>query len=99
MPLALPDLDDRRWADLVAEGRSLIPLYAPGWTDHNVHDPGITLLELLAWVAEMDLYQVNRIPGARVRKLLALAGVTPHPPRPAQTVLALTAPDGAPATA
>ncbi len=90
MPLALPDLDDRRWADLVAEGRSLIPLYAPGWTDHNVHDPGITLIELLAWVAEMDLYQVNRIPRSRVRKLLALAAVTPNPPRPARTVLALT---------
>jgi hypothetical protein len=96
MPLALPDLDDRRWTDLVAEGRSLIPLYAPGWTDHNVHDPGITLIELLAWVAEMDLYQVNRIPAERVRKLLALAGVTPHPPRAARTVLALTGKAGAP---
>lgn len=21
----------------------------PDWTDHNVHDPGVTMLELLAW--------------------------------------------------
>jgi predicted phage baseplate assembly protein len=88
MPLPLPDLDDRRWTDLVEEGRSLIPLYAPGWTDHNVHDPGITLVELLAWMAEMDVYRINRVPAAHARKLLALAGITPRPPRGARTVLA-----------
>jgi len=37
--LPLPDLDDRRWTDLVDEGRSLIPIVAPAWTDHNIHDP------------------------------------------------------------
>ena len=42
MPLPLPHLDDRRWQDLVEEGRALIPRLAPAWTDHNVHDPGIT---------------------------------------------------------
>ena len=40
--LPLPNLDDRRWADLVEEGRALIPFYAPEWTDHNASDPGIT---------------------------------------------------------
>ena len=88
MSLPLPQLDDRRWADLVEEGRSLIPLYAPEWTDHNVHDPGITLIELLAWVAEMDVYWANRVPAERAQKLLALVGVTPRPPRAARTVLA-----------
>jgi hypothetical protein len=90
MPLPLPNLDDRRWADLVSEGTSLVPLYAPGWTDWNVHDPGITLIELFAWVAEMDLYWANRIPAERVRKLLALVGITPRPPRAARTVAAFT---------
>jgi hypothetical protein len=96
MPLPLPNLDDRRWADLVSEGRSLVPLYAPGWTDHNVHDPGITLVELLAWVAEMDLYWANRIPAERVGKLLALVGITPRPPRPARAVAVFTPRDGSP---
>lgn len=90
MPLPLPNLDDRRWADLVSEGTSLVPLYAPGWTDWNVHDPGITLIELFAWVAEMDLYWANRIPAERVRKLLALVGIAPRPPRAARTVAAFT---------
>ena len=48
MSIALPNLDDRRWSDLVEQGRALIPLYAPEWTDHNASDPGITLMELLA---------------------------------------------------
>jgi predicted phage baseplate assembly protein len=88
MPLPLPVLDDRRWADLVEEGRSLIPLYAPGWTDHNVHDPGITLVELLAWMADMDLYRIDRVPAAHLRKFLALVGSPPRPPRGSRTVVA-----------
>ena len=95
MPIPLPNLDDRRWADLVDEGRALIPLYAPEWTDHNLHDPGITLIELLAWIAEMDIYQLNRIPERHKRKFLALVGISPEPPRPARTVLRFTLADGA----
>ncbi len=90
MPLSLPNLDDRRWAELVEEGRSLILFYAPEWTDHNIHDPGITVIDLLAWLAEMDLYQLNQIPERHKLKFLALVGIRPQPPRPARTVLSLT---------
>ncbi len=90
MAIPLPNLDDRRWADLVEEGRALIPFYAPEWTDHNIHDPGITLIELLAWIAEMDIYRLNRIPNRHRRKFLALVGVKPYPPRAAHTVLSFT---------
>jgi len=61
LPLTLPNLDDLRWEDLVEEGRSLIPAYAPEWTDHNPSDPGITLIELLAYAGERLMYQTNRI--------------------------------------
>ena len=75
MPLDIPNLDDRRWADLVEEARALIPRVAPRWTDHNAHDPGITFIELFAWLAEMQLYQLNRV-GERHREAFArLAGV------------------------
>lgn len=97
MPLTLPNLDDRRWADLVDEGRALIPVYAPGWTDHNVHDPGITLMELFAWIAEMDIYRLNRIPESRRRKFLSLLGIEPRPARGAHVVLALNKAPGSPA--
>ena len=95
MTLPLPNLDDRRWQDLVEEGQALIPLFEPEWTDHNVHDPGIMLMELLAWISEMDIYWVNRIPDSHRYKFLALAGYTPRPPLPAHTLLTLTLKDDA----
>ena len=61
MPLTLPNLDDRSYADLLAEARALIPALAPGWTDHNPADPGITLVELFAWLTEMLLYRLNQV--------------------------------------
>jgi len=61
MPIPLPNLDDRTFDDLVAEGKRLIPGLAPSWTDHNPSDPGITLIELFACVTEMLLYRVDRI--------------------------------------
>ncbi|HKP86504.1 MAG TPA: hypothetical protein VJZ26_10430, partial [Blastocatellia bacterium] len=94
MKIPLPNLDDRRWADLVEEGRSLIPLYAPDWTDHNIHDPGITLIELFAWIAEMDIYELNRITDEHKRKFLSLIGITPDPPRPSRTVLSFKLKEG-----
>jgi hypothetical protein len=87
MPLPLPHLDDRRWSDLVEEGRALIPRYAPQWTDHNVHDPGITLIELFAWLTEANIYRLNRITERHRRKFLGLLGFEPHQPRASRAVL------------
>jgi hypothetical protein len=61
MPLKVPDLDDRNYSDLVAEALSMIPRYAPEWTNYNPSDPGITLIELLAYFTEMMLYRLNRV--------------------------------------
>ena len=99
MPLPLPNLDTRRWSDLVDEGRALIPRFAPGWTDHNVHDPGVTLIELFAYLTESLLYRANRIPERHRRKFLALLGYPALPPTPAWCVLGATlAPASAPTT-
>jgi len=72
MPLPLPDLDTRRFDDLVGEMRAMIPLLAPEWTNHNLSDPGITLLELLAWVSEANLYRANRIPARTLANFISL---------------------------
>jgi hypothetical protein len=61
MPLPLPNLDDRSYADLVEEAIARIPVEAPEWTDHNPADTGIVLIELLAWLTEMVLYRVNQV--------------------------------------
>ena len=62
MALQAPRLDDRAFNDLVAEARAKIPLYCPEWTDHNLSDPGITILELFAWMSDIILYRLNRVP-------------------------------------
>lgn len=95
MPLPLPNLDTRRWSDLVDEGRALLPRYAPDWTDHNAHDPGITLMELFAWLAEMDIYRLNQIPPRHRLKFLELVGYVPQPPVAARTMLTFSPTSGA----
>jgi predicted phage baseplate assembly protein len=90
-----PDLDDRTWQDLVDEMRRLIPQYAPGWTDHNPSDLGITLIELFAWLAEGVIYRLNRTPEKHYLSFLELLGVTRDPPRPATTYLTFTAGEAA----
>ena len=69
-------LDLREFQDIVDEARRLIPRYCPEWTDHNVSDPGITLIELFAWMTEMTLYQLNRVPEAMHERFLDLVGCT-----------------------
>jgi hypothetical protein len=81
MPIPLPNLDDHGFDDLTAEARALIPVLYPDWTDHNPGDPGIVLVELLAWLTEMQLFQVNQIPEAHTRKFLELLGGPQFPPQ------------------
>ncbi|HTU97952.1 MAG TPA: putative baseplate assembly protein [Solirubrobacteraceae bacterium] len=73
-------LDDVRFQELVSEARTRIVRHAPEWTEHNVSDPGITLIELYAWLTELLVYRINRIPERLHFGLLALVGVTPRPP-------------------
>ena len=75
MSLPSADLDDKTFDELIKEALSRIPAYAPEWTDYNVHDPGITFIELFAWVAEMQMYRLNRISDRNYRKFLKLMGI------------------------
>ena len=79
-----PNLFDRRFADLVEQGRSRLPSLAPDWTDHNAHDPGIMLMELLAWVAEAQIYSLARARRDERGAYAALMGRNSRGARPAQ---------------
>lgn len=72
MSIPLPNLDDRTYDDLVQEGLRLIPTYAPEWTNHNPSDPGITLIELFAYLTEMLNYRLNRVTDANKLAFLKL---------------------------
>lgn len=75
MTLPVPNLDDRSFQELLNEAKSLIPIYNSDWTNHNPSDPGITLLELFAWLTEMTIYRMNQIPEESYRRFLKLIGI------------------------
>jgi len=80
VPLPAPNLDDLRFQrDLVDEARRRIMQYCPEWTDYNLSDPGITLIELFAWMTETMLYRLNRVPEKNYIKFMDLLGITLQP--------------------
>jgi predicted phage baseplate assembly protein len=87
MSLPSPNLDDRTFQDLVDEVKRKIGLRCPEWTEHNVSDPGVTLLELFASLTEMTLYRMNQIPEKNHVRFLELLGISLECPEPATTDL------------
>jgi predicted phage baseplate assembly protein len=79
MSLPVTNLDDRRFQDLVDEAKRLIPTYCPEWTNHNVSDPGVALIELFAWMTEMTIFRLNQVPDAFYTHMLNLIGFEPFP--------------------
>ncbi len=88
MPLPTPNLDDLRFQkDLVDEARRRIIGYCPEWTDYNLSDPGITLIELFAWMTEKIVYRLNRVPEKNYIKFLELLGTQLQPASSARVEL------------
>ena len=85
MTLPAPNLDDRRFQDLVDDAKRLVMQRCPEWTDHNVSDPGVTLIETFAYMTDQLLYRLNRVPDRLYIKFLELIGVRLLPPTPART--------------
>jgi WD40 repeat protein len=85
--LPTPKLDDRRFQDLVDEAKRRVQQRCPEWTDHNVSDPGVTLIETFAWMTDQLLYRLNRVPDLNYVKFLELLGVTLFPPTAASVDL------------
>ena len=77
MSVPIPDLDDKAFEELVDEAKRLLPVYAKEWTDHNLHDPGITFIELFAWLTEMQIFTLNQVMDSHLYKYLELLGLNP----------------------
>ena len=85
MALPVPNLDDRRFQDLVDDAKRLVQQRCPEWSDHNVSDPGVTLIELFAWMTDQVVYRLNRVPDRNYVKFLELIGVSLYPPTAARS--------------
>ena len=82
--LPIPILDDQRFEEIAAEARSMIPRLAPDWTDFNHHDPGITFLELFAFLKESQQYHLDQIGPRNLQKYLKLLGMARQHRTPAR---------------
>ena len=82
--LPAPNLDDRTFQDLVDEAKRLVQHRCPEWTDHNVSDPGVTLIEAFAQMVDQLIYRLNRVPDLNYVKFLELIGVELRPPAAAR---------------
>ncbi len=85
--LPVISLDDERFEEILENARKMIPNLYPEWTDYNYHDPGITMMELLAWLKEVQQFHMDQIGPGHIRRYLALLGETPAGRQPARTLV------------
>src|ERR1044072_7709872 len=90
MPLQIPSIYDRRYPHLVADALARSPVHNPEWTNFNKSDPGVTLIELFAFLTENLLYRANQIPERNRRKFLQLLGVPLQPSASAVGLVSFT---------
>ncbi|MEG1683024.1 MAG: hypothetical protein RR295_04280, partial [Oscillospiraceae bacterium] len=88
--LPIPVLDDERFREIVENARSMIPRLSPQWTDFNYHDPGITFLELFAFLKESQQYYLDQIGPRNRQKYLKLLGMTVERRAPARVGAAIS---------
>jgi len=89
--LAPPLLDGRTYKEILAEAKRRIPGYTPEWTDFNASDPGVTLLELFAWLSETFLWELNKTPEKAFESFLSLINYPVRPAHPASVPLVFQA--------
>ncbi|HET6438807.1 MAG TPA: baseplate J/gp47 family protein [Anaeromyxobacter sp.] len=94
MPITPPALDDRNYQQLLDATLARVPVHNPEWTNFNHADPGVTILELFAFLTESLLYRTNQIPDRNRLKFLSLLGVGLQPASPAQGLVAFSNPAG-----
>lgn len=90
MPIRPPALDDRSFDDLVADLVRRIPAHTPEWTNPREGDPGLTLIDLFAWLGDTILYRANLIPERQRLAFLRLLGSPMRPAIPAKGLLQLS---------
>lgn len=97
LSLSAPTIDNRTFDDIVAEARARIPRYTAEWTDFNEGDPGMALVEVMAWMTELLIYRLNLVPDLAYVKFLELIGITLTPAAHAQALISLAVQNNWPA--
>ena len=83
----IPIIDDRTYDDIVAEIRTRIPQYTPEWTNFNDSDPGMAIVQLFAWMSELLIFRLGKVPESNLLKFLQLVGIELLPAAPAEAFI------------
>ena len=75
---------------ICGEALARIRVHNPEWTNFNKSDPGVTLVEVFAFLTETLLYRANQIPERNRRKFLLLLGVPLQPATSARGLVTFT---------
>lgn len=91
--LPVPKLDNRTFQEMMQEATKRIPRLYDTWTDENVHDPGITMLEMLTWLVEMQQFYIDQVSEKHELKFLKLMGEAPKPVQKASVMVTFDSKD------
>lgn len=75
MPLPAPLIDTRNYRALIDETLARVPVHTPEWTNFNPSDPGVTIVQLFAFLTENLIFRANQIPERNRAKFLKLLGI------------------------
>ena len=78
-------LDDRGYQEIRDDAVDSIVKHCPEWTNHNISDPGITIVELLSSMSEDVITRLNRVPDKNYLAFLDLIGIKQRLARPSAT--------------
>ncbi len=96
MTLPDPKIDTLTYRDLLREAKARVPVHTPEWTNLNDSDPGVTLMQLFAFMGESIIYRANRIPDRNRQKFLRLLGLPLRSAEPSRGLVSFANPRGAP---
>lgn len=94
MSLPEPTIDDRSYEQILDEALARIPVHTPLWTNYNDSDPGVTILQVFAFMVESLQYRANRVPERNRIKFLKLLGLERRPATAAEGVVTFSSPRG-----
>ncbi len=91
MVLPIPNLDDRRFDDLVKEGRERVAKHLPELTQIAPGDPAHAMVDLFAYLTETMLYRMNLIPERQRRAVMNLLQIPVRTAKPSRGVVCVDA--------
>lgn len=88
------NLNNKSFEQIRDEAAAQIPLYSRDWTNYNISDPGITILENFAAFLALQQEELDEVPEHVRKKLLGLAGFTIRRGKAADIYVSLERADG-----